>query len=225
MMTEAQLEEIMARYIIIPIGLPGSGKTHLYNAAKKVYSPFLLQFCSPDAVREQVYPGYEEGYIPFDEIDQTAMFVTAHRDMEDALLYGDNAYFDATNLTIEARTVVYHRGQAIDYALSYSFNLHYILIYLNIPYKEVLCRNEARGEHRVPDRERLDLWNGFFQTDIKKFRKDPNDMTVHFAHEIPNPERVHACLWNWDEGIGWVDEELCESHDVCESILQASNAH
>ena len=215
-------EWLFARYMIIPIGLPASGKTSLYNAAKPIEDFFELKQIGPDIQREKEYPGYEAGKIPFCDIDNRRVMHKAEHLAEDALLYGDSVYYDATNLHVNNRTILYHRGQAIENTLSYHRKLLYILMYLNVPFDEILKRNESRGEHRIPEVETLEVWQESFQETLKAIPSNPYHSTNHFNVEC-SMSKMDIWMLNWSESDGWTSNSPCKWVSLRDELIANAN--
>ena len=224
MSSEKALSELSSsrRYIIIPIGLPASGKTTLYNTAEQMDEFFDLKRIGPDMQREKYYQGYEEGKIPFCEIDNRKMMYKAEHLAEDALLYGSSVYYDATNLHVNHRTILYHRGRAIENALSYHHKILYILMYLNVPFDEILKRNEARGEHRVPSVDLLELWQEGLEASLEQIPSNPYYAMNHF-NEYCNTSRVDVWMMNWNKQDGWTSDMACKWASLKNELIANAN--
>jgi len=149
--------------LYIPIGLPCCGKSTFYK--RMISHP---DFCStkiigPDIIRERLFPGYEDGLIPFENIDQEVAFLIAEREMEDYLLDGYSVWFDAMNTHYKSRLILFHRGQAVEYTPLYPFILNYILIKMNVDFDIIKERNQkCRKGYRMPPIERLESMNEYF---------------------------------------------------------------
>lgn len=86
--------------LIIPIGIPGSGKSHwAYTFADLKY-----RIVSSDKIRKRVFGGLRAAHTPEDKVANNAkVFEEFHRDIKESLEHGVDVIADATNLNSFAR--------------------------------------------------------------------------------------------------------------------------
>jgi predicted kinase len=180
-----EINDLLKQYIYIPIGLPCCGKSTFFKAMRDDNNFFPVQLASPDKMREEYYPGYEAGEIPFDKIDQGMIFLKAERKMEDHLIDGFDVWFDATNLHYKSRLVLYHRGEAINLKPMHPRIMHYVLIKMTTPLEIIKQRQKCRKGHRRPSDEILERFQ-------EQFDAETNN-NLHF------PERSEVWDLEWNE--------------------------
>lgn len=88
-------------HLLVLVGIPGSGKT-TYVHRLRVRCP-ALRVVSPDAIREQLSPGYAHGRVDVRHIDDRRVFRIAYAAVDAALRRGEDVAFDATNATVTRR--------------------------------------------------------------------------------------------------------------------------
>jgi predicted kinase len=88
-------------HLEVLVGIPGSGKT-TYADRLRARCPQLC-VVSPDAVREQLYPGYAQGLVEHRLINHRRVFGMAYRAIAAALAAEHPVLFDATSLTAGSR--------------------------------------------------------------------------------------------------------------------------
>lgn len=120
--------------LLVLVGIPGAGKT-TYAARLHTYDP-SMQVISPDIIREQLYPGYDEGRVDVRCIDDRRVFRAAYRTTAEALQHGHDVIFDATSLTFT------RRKKLIDIARRYDAEV--IAHFFPISLDAALQRNRRR---------------------------------------------------------------------------------
>ncbi len=159
-----EINDLLKQYLYIPIGLPGCGKSTFFKVMRD-NEDFPTKLASPDKIREEYYPGYEAGEIPFADIDQELIFLEAERRMEDYLLDGFNVWFDALNLYYKSRLVLFHRGEAINNGPLRPRIMHYVLIKMTMPLEIIKERQKCRANHRRPPLEKLEKMQKLFDAE------------------------------------------------------------
>ena len=150
--------------IFIPVGLPCAGKTSFFQCLSEM--PGVgdnVALISPDEIREEVYPGYAAGLVPFRDIDNGEIFPKAYTRMEGRILDGWDIWFDAVNVSQGSRLMIYGCAEATT-RLNPNFvggDLHYVILVLDVPVDQILARNEAnRVGHRRPSEKVIaSMWS------------------------------------------------------------------
>jgi len=126
-------------HLEVLVGIPGSGKT-TFAAHRRSHTP-ALHIVSTDVIREQLYPGYEEGRIRHHFIDHRLIFRLAYHELSDALQQGHDVLFDATSLTVRRRHKLILLGRR--------YGAMIIAHYFPIPLGVAFHRNRGRAR-QVP---------------------------------------------------------------------------
>lgn len=84
----------MEQFLIVMIGLPGSGKSTM---GKKLAEEYNAEIVSTDSIRKEFLG--REG----DRSEDSKVFATAHNRCENLLRQGKSVVFDACNLSVGAR--------------------------------------------------------------------------------------------------------------------------
>jgi len=85
-----------------------------------------ITFISPDAIREELYPGYELGQVEHRHIDHHRVFRMAYHAVAEVLHARWDVLFDATSLTVTRRrklVLLAHREQAATSARYFPIDL------------------------------------------------------------------------------------------------------
>ena len=127
-------------HLVVVVGIPGSGKT---TYARRLQARCrAMRLVSPDLIRDQLYPGYEQGLVDHRQVNHRRIFDLAYQEVAAALAAGEDVIFDATNLTVSRRRGLLRLAQehgAIPIA-------HYFPISLPLAF----ARNAGRAR-RVPN--------------------------------------------------------------------------
>jgi hypothetical protein len=121
-----------------------------------------LALVSPDDIREEIYPGYSAGLVPFIDIDNDEIFPRAFARMERHIIEGWDIWFDAINISDHARSDVFVHAEYAKMDPEFSGGeLHYVLIVLDIPLEEIKTRNESArvGHRRPPEGTLATMWS------------------------------------------------------------------
>jgi predicted kinase len=89
--------------LIIMVGLPGTGKSHLGRALSAALGAELIQ---TDAVRKEMFP--DPRYTPG---EAATVYTTSHRRIAEALARGQCVVFDGTNLRERRRLTLYRLAE------------------------------------------------------------------------------------------------------------------
>lgn len=150
-------------HLIVPIGIPGSGKSTL----TKVLFP-LYRFISTDLIRARLF-----GDEPYDHERNGIVFETYHREIHDALQCGSSVIADATNLDARARTTL--RKLAVDQG-----SLIHYLVFTNVA--QSVQRNAGRKgtdpRWWVPDGPMINFV-GKYEQMLKDVRTEPHDTLTY----------------------------------------------
>lgn len=126
------------RFIIIPVGIPGSGKSTLREEYKRNYPGLCV--ISPDDIRMEMLD-FERTGISFDQKIEDDVWKRSFDELDACIAAGRNIYFDATNLTINVRRLIIERVDKEIYTV--------IAIYLDIDPDVAISRIKAR-KRKVP---------------------------------------------------------------------------
>ncbi|MHB9023162.1 MAG: AAA family ATPase [Armatimonadota bacterium] len=96
-------------HLLVLVGIPGSGKSS-YASRLQARCPGVCVI-SPDALRQQLYPGYEDGRVDVRHIDDHRIFQRAYAALAEALHAGRDVLFDATSLTRARRGKLLRLGR------------------------------------------------------------------------------------------------------------------
>ena len=108
------LRGLSTQTIFIPVGLPCAGKTSFFRCLSDMDGVGdNLALVSPDEIREEVYPGYAAGMIPFSSMDNGEIFPRAYARMERYILDGWDVWFDAVNGNHGARLMIYGHAERV----------------------------------------------------------------------------------------------------------------
>jgi len=126
------------QYLVIPVGIPGSGKSSYI----KRHFP-AADVVSPDIIRARMLNAKETGVYYNPEIEEY-VWLAAYNDLEAALRDSDaeRVVFDATNTTFKRRYPLVAR------ALRAGVKVH--IIFFATPLQTVLMRNANRVDGRPP---------------------------------------------------------------------------
>jgi len=195
--------------VFLPVGMPCSGKSTMFKAAASL--PGIgenLSLVCPDAIREELHPGYEAGVVRFGDIDNLMIFEKAEDQLYRLIVDGYDVWFDAMNVFSSHR-----RGRMFEVELAEldpAFSgdpVRFIVIHLDVPFDEILRRNQAcRVGLRRPPVERLEEMAGWLRED------DP---------EQPS-EVVDVWRLVWDGT--WKPAEGFTPGPVCSALIEATNA-
>lgn len=194
--------------IFIPIGLPCAGKSSLFRCLSEMSGiGENLALVSPDEIREEIYPGYSAGLIPFKDIDNAEIFPRAYARMERHIIDGWDVWFDAINSNRGSMLMVFGRAEMVRRNPNFSGgDLSYIVILLDVPIDVIISRNEAsRVGHRRPPRGALQrMWD----------ERSPNPITL--------PTESFE-LWHlvWDGE--WKMADDFEPSAICVDLVEAVN--
>jgi hypothetical protein len=161
------------RTIYLPVGLPAAGKSTLGHALQLIYQRYNLgplHVFGPDVVREQMYPGYDAGLVPFKKINNRQVFDRAYARGRRLLKTGD-LWWDAVNTHSALRETA--RDGLMNFAKSspgwentdgdlpgaYLHN-RIVAIDIRVPFSIIVERNRTcREGHRCPPLETLKMFS------------------------------------------------------------------
>jgi predicted kinase len=106
-------------HLLVLVGIPGSGKS-TYASRLQARRPGL-NIISPDIIRQELYPGYEEGRVDVRHIDDHHVFRLAYHAVAEALQAGRDVLFDATSLTRIRRGKLLRLGRRADAVITAHF--------------------------------------------------------------------------------------------------------
>lgn len=150
---------MMPKFIMM-CGLVASGKS---TKAQKLAEEHSATIFSSDALREELF-----GDINHQDNNQE-LFVELHRRIKDCLRNGNNAIYDATNIS-------YKRRMAFLAELT-NIPCEKICILMATPYEECLRRNAER-ERKVPEHVIKRMYMGF---DVPYWFEGWNRIETHFG--------------------------------------------
>jgi predicted kinase len=202
MVMSEEISNLLKQYLYIPVGLPGCGKSTFFQTMRDSKDFFPVKLASPDVIREEYYPGYEAGEIPFEEIDQEMAFLESERRMQDYLIDGFDVWYDATNLLYKSRMVLYHLGEAINFKPMCSRIIHYVLIKMNVPL-EIIKERACGCGNRKPPIDRLERMQRQFES----------NQNLHF------PERSE--IWDLEWNSEWTI--LNDVPEKCKNLVNTIN--
>lgn len=155
----------MDKTLFIPVGIPGSGKTTLWeDRIKKNYNWAVR--VSPDDIRRNILDSYNTGVF-FDKLVESVVWNQAYSELDGFMMLDSKViYFDATNLTWRARWNISSRGKRNGYWV--------VCLHLYIHPKLAFLRNTKR-ENPVPHEA---------MTDMLKSYKSPNINLDPYIDEI-----------------------------------------
>lgn len=128
------------RCLLLPIGVPGCGKSYLLNQLQQFY-PDTVIVC-PDDIRTELYG--EDWSENYQEVDNGKVFGLANHRLKQAMQSKHCLiYFDAQNASIKDRKV------KVEMATKY--NLAVICFWFRTKYQTILEQNNNRGG-KVPEK-------------------------------------------------------------------------
>lgn len=205
-MEELRLE---GQTVFLPAGMPCSGKSTMFEAAASL--PGIgenLALVCPDAIREDLHPGYEAGVVPFEDIDNMMVFEKADDQLYRLVVDGYDVWFDAINLHPHRRGRMFEVELAEEDPAFSGDHVRFIVIHLDVPFEEILRRNQTcRVAHRRPPVERLEKMFEWFQEGADQ--ESPGDL-------------MDVWKLTWDGT--WKPAEGFTPGPVCSALIEATNA-
>lgn len=204
-MSELRLD---GQTVFIPVGLPCCGKSTMFKALASLEGVGEnLALVSPDCIREELYPGYEAGAVPFDKIDNSDVFDRSHALLHRFVVDGYDVWFDALNLRSVSRHAIRSEVQMAELDPAFSGEpIEFVVIDMEVPLVEILSRNEAcRVAHRRPPEDRLRTMAESRSTDPLK----------------ESDERTSVWHLVWDRV--WVPAAGFVPGPVCSAMMDAAN--
>jgi len=135
----------LSRKIIIPVGLPASGKTSLRDEYIREHPGTCV--VSPDDIRMRMLD-YENTGACFDESIEKNVWNEALAIFDGCMKNGKDIYFDATNMNRWSRDKIIRRVDRSRYKI--------IAYYIDIDPYLAIVRNEKR-KRKVPSRRILEM--------------------------------------------------------------------
>ena len=200
--------ELPNQTIFIPVGLPCAGKSTFFR--ELIDLPGVgdnVALVSPDDIRDELYPGYSTGLVPFCDIDNPEVFSKANDRMDGHLLDGWDVWFDAVNTSLLARDMIRYEAEATRSSPEFTGgDLHYIIVDLDVPFTEIISRNESRrAGHRRPPIETLELM---------RRQKETEGVGLTLGdHEV----------WNLTWDGGWRMADGFDAPPICVALVDAVN--
>ena len=135
--------------IIVPIGVPGAGKTTLY---KKKYSDYIL--ISTDEIRKELTGSKS------DQSRDEEVFTKAYDLISDCVNQGISIYYDATNVSTKRRKDFFDRFKGTDVKI----------IYIVFPLNSHLYQKRIKIdlENNI---DRADISDELFKSLVKSYKK------------------------------------------------------